>query len=55
MVTVGSTLLTVAVAVPAAYALSQPSFRARKGLSSWILSTYMFPPIVALPLDMPLL
>lgn len=47
VVTLGSTLLTVAVAVPAAYALSQNTFRARKGLSSWILSTYMFPPIVA--------
>lgn len=46
-VTLGSTLLTVAVAVPAAYALSMRTFRQRKGLSSWILSTYMFPPIVA--------
>ncbi|NMR21482.1 carbohydrate ABC transporter permease [Cellulomonas fimi] len=46
-VTLGSTILTVAVALPAAYALSQPTFRARKRLSSWILSTYMFPPIVA--------
>jgi ABC-type glycerol-3-phosphate transport system permease component len=46
-VTLGSTILTVAVALPAAYALSQPAFRARKRLSSWILSTYMFPPIVA--------
>jgi len=46
-VTLGSTILTVAVALPAAYALAQPGFRARKRLSSWILSTYMFPPIVA--------
>jgi len=46
-VTLGATLLTVAVAVPAAYALSLRSFRPRKALSSWILSTYMFPPIVA--------
>jgi ABC-type glycerol-3-phosphate transport system permease component len=46
-ITLGSTLLTIAVAVPAAYALSLRQFRARKALSSWILSTYMFPPIVA--------
>jgi ABC-type glycerol-3-phosphate transport system permease component len=47
VVTIGSTLLTVAIALPAAYALSLPYFRARKRMSSWILSTYMFPPIVA--------
>jgi ABC-type glycerol-3-phosphate transport system permease component len=47
VVTLGSTLLTIVVAVPAAYALAMRSFRARKFLSSWILSTYMFPPIVA--------
>lgn len=47
VVTFGSTLLTIAVAVPAAYALANRSFRPRKVLSSWILSTYMFPPIVA--------
>lgn len=46
-VTIGSTVLTLALAVPAAYALSLRSFRPRNGLSSWILSTYMFPPIVA--------
>jgi multiple sugar transport system permease protein/sorbitol/mannitol transport system permease protein len=46
-VTLGSTLLTLAVAVPGAYALAMRSFRSRKALSSWILSTYMFPPIVA--------
>lgn len=46
-VTTGATLLTIALAVPAAYALSMRHFRRRKGLSSWILSTYMFPPIVA--------
>ncbi len=46
-VTLGSTILTVLLAVPAAYALSMRQFRARKFLSSWILSTYMFPPIVA--------
>lgn len=47
VVTAGATLLTIAVAVPAAYALATRAFRARKALSSWILSTYMFPPIVA--------
>jgi ABC-type glycerol-3-phosphate transport system permease component len=48
IVTLASTLLTVAVAVPAAYALAMRKFRARKFLSSWILSTYLFPPIVAI-------
>lgn len=47
VVTVGSTVLTLALAIPAAYALSLRSFRQRKGFSSWILSTYMFPPIVS--------
>lgn len=47
IVTAGSTLLTIVVAVPASYALAMRTFRQRKFLSSWILSTYMFPPIVA--------
>jgi ABC-type glycerol-3-phosphate transport system permease component len=47
VVTLGSTLLTLALAVPAAYALSLRVLRQRKAVSSWILSTYMFPPIVA--------
>jgi ABC-type glycerol-3-phosphate transport system permease component len=47
VVTIGATLLTLALAIPAAYALSMRHFRPRKFLSSWILSTYMFPPIVA--------
>jgi ABC-type glycerol-3-phosphate transport system permease component len=47
VVSLGATLLAIAVGVPAAYALTMREFRARKGLSSWILSTYMFPPIVA--------
>jgi ABC-type glycerol-3-phosphate transport system permease component len=47
IVSLGATALALILAVPAAYALSMPTFRARKGLSSWILSTYMFPPIVA--------
>lgn len=47
IVSLGATALTVVLAVPAAYALSMRSFGPRKGISSWILSTYMFPPIVA--------
>lgn len=47
IVSLGATVLAIAVGVPAAYALTMRDFRARKGLSSWILSTYMFPPIVA--------
>ncbi|KQZ02904.1 hypothetical protein ASD19_13715 [Microbacterium sp. Root53] len=47
IVSIGATVLTVLLAVPAAYALSMRSFGPRKGIASWILSTYMFPPIVA--------
>jgi ABC-type glycerol-3-phosphate transport system permease component len=47
VVTLGSTVLTIVLAVPAAYALSLRVLRQRKAVSSWILSTYMFPPIVA--------
>lgn len=48
IVTLSSTLLCLLVAFPASLALSQPKFRKRAFLSSWILSTYMFPPIVAI-------
>jgi ABC-type glycerol-3-phosphate transport system permease component len=47
VVALGSTLLAIAVGLPAAYALTMPQFRARRFLASWILSTIMFPPIVA--------
>jgi ABC-type glycerol-3-phosphate transport system permease component len=47
IITVGSVVLTLALAIPAAYALSLRTFRQRKGFSSWILSTYMFPPILS--------
>jgi len=47
IVSLGATALALMLAIPAAYALSMRTFRARKGLSNWILSTYMFPPIVA--------
>ncbi len=47
VVSLGATALAIVLAVPAAYALSMRTFRARKRISGWILSTYMFPPIVA--------
>lgn len=47
IITAAVTVATTVLAVLAAYALSMRSFRWRKRLSSWILSTYMFPPIVA--------
>jgi ABC-type glycerol-3-phosphate transport system permease component len=47
VVALGSTLLAIVVGVPAAYALTMPRFKARRFLASWILSTIMFPPIVA--------
>lgn len=47
IVSLGATVLAVLLAVPAAYALSMRTFAARKKISGWILSTYMFPPIVA--------
>lgn len=47
IVTLSSTVICLLAAFPASLALSQPQFRKREFLSSWILSTYMFPPIVA--------
>jgi ABC-type glycerol-3-phosphate transport system permease component len=47
IVACASTVLTLAVALPAAYALARIRFRGRHFLSSWILSTIMFPPVVA--------
>ncbi|MGH3089284.1 MAG: carbohydrate ABC transporter permease [Rubrobacteraceae bacterium] len=47
VVSVGSTVLTIVLALPAAYALARVRFRGRRFLASWILSTIMFPPIVA--------
>lgn len=46
IITVVVTLFTVAFGTLAGYALTIRSFRQRKFLSSWILSTYMFPSIV---------
>jgi len=42
-----STALAIAVGLPAAYALTLDNFRPRRFLAMWILSTIMFPPIVA--------
>jgi multiple sugar transport system permease protein len=47
IITASVTMATTVLAVLAAYGLSLRAFRWRKKLSSWILSTYMFPPIVA--------
>lgn len=47
VVSVASTLFTVFLALPAAYALARVDFKGRRFLASWILSTIMFPPIVA--------
>ncbi len=47
IVSIGATALTVALALPAAYALARVRFRGRRFLASWILSTIMFPPVVA--------
>ncbi len=42
-----STLLVLAIAIPAAYGLARPTFGASQNISNWVLSTYMFPPTVA--------
>ena len=47
IVAVASTALTLALGLPAAYALSRVPFKGRRFLASWMLSTIMFPPIVA--------
>jgi multiple sugar transport system permease protein len=50
IVTLGSTLLALALGTPAAYALSRFNFKARENVMFWFLSTRMAPPIlVALP------
>lgn len=51
IVALSSTVLVIAFATPAAYSLSRFNFSQRQGLTFWILSTRMMPPIVAaLPL-----
>lgn len=47
IVSIGSTALTIALGLPAAYALARLHFQGRRFLAMWILSTIMFPPIVA--------
>ncbi|MBO0662914.1 carbohydrate ABC transporter permease [Jiella sp. MQZ9-1] len=48
---VGSTILAVAIATLAAYALSRIHFRARHSFVGWVLSTRMMPPVaVAIPM-----
>jgi multiple sugar transport system permease protein/sorbitol/mannitol transport system permease protein len=42
-----ATALAIVVGLPAAYALTLKGFRPRRFLGMWILSTIMFPPIVA--------
>lgn len=45
IVSVVTTLFSMLLGVPAAYALSRAGFRAEKGLALWILTTRMAPPI----------
>ncbi|MBV9673870.1 MAG: carbohydrate ABC transporter permease, partial [Verrucomicrobia bacterium] len=47
VVAVSATVLAIFVGMPAAYALSRLSFRGKAFVAKWILSTIMFPPIVA--------
>ena len=47
IVTIASTLLGLAVAVPAAYALARIRFMGKRAAADWVLSTIMFPPIVS--------
>ena len=47
VVAVSATALTMIVGLPAAYALARVHFKGRRFLATWILSTIMFPPIVA--------
>jgi multiple sugar transport system permease protein/sorbitol/mannitol transport system permease protein len=47
VVAVSATALTILVGLPAAYALARVRFKGRRFLATWVLSTIMFPPIVA--------
>jgi len=47
VVTLASTLLALAVGVPAAYAIARVRFRGKRFTAMWILSTIMFPPAVS--------
>ena len=48
IITFATVILTIAVALPAAYGLTRNKFRSRKRISNWVLSTYMFPAIVSI-------
>lgn len=51
IVTFGSTLLALAIGVPAAYAFSRFRFRGDRGLVQWILSMRFMPPVaIAIPI-----
>jgi multiple sugar transport system permease protein len=45
LVAVGSTLLTILLGVPAAYALSRMRFRSQQAFLNWVLSQRFMPPI----------
>jgi ABC-type glycerol-3-phosphate transport system permease component len=47
IVTISSTLLGLAVGIPAAYSLARVKFRSKWFAANWILSTIMFPPAVS--------
>jgi ABC-type glycerol-3-phosphate transport system permease component len=47
IVALGSTALAILLGFPAAYVLARIRFRHRPALAMWILSTTMFPPMVA--------
>jgi ABC-type glycerol-3-phosphate transport system permease component len=47
VVTIASTLLGLAVGIPAAYSLARVKFRGKRFTANWILSTIMFPPAVS--------
>ena len=47
IVAVGSTALALVLGLFAAYALARIRFRGKRFLAMWILSTIMFPPVVA--------
>jgi len=45
IVSVATTLISLVLGVPAAYALSRAGFQADKGIALWVLTTRMAPPI----------
>lgn len=47
IVSLGATALAIVLGFPAAYVLARVQFRHKSALAMWILSTWMFPPMVA--------